>query len=64
MFCHAWKELNKDAIGFHTHILGHDNGIHSELLDILIENDKPLSKSQKKNRKRRERSKKAKIENI
>ena len=42
MFCHAWKELNRDAIGFHTHILGQDNGIHSELLDILIANDKPL----------------------
>ena len=63
MFCHAWKELNKESIGFHTHILGHDNGIHSDILDILIANDKPLSKSQKKNRKRREKEKNNKLNN-
>lgn len=68
MFCHAWKEFNEDSIGFHTHIWGNNNGINSEILDILIENDKSLSKSQKKNKKSREKQKakkqKAKIDNI
>ncbi len=61
LFCHAWKEFNENTIGFHTHIWGQNNGFHSDILNILIDSNKPLSKSQKKNKKRRERAKKAKL---